>query len=118
MKNSPQTVEEYLENFPLEQQEIGKRIRKLIQEIAPDATESISYGMPAYKLNGPLVYFGLMKQHLGVYATGTSMPEFDAALEKYKRSKGAIQFQYKEEIPYDLIKQIVEFRVKQNFEKD
>lgn len=112
-----QNVDDYITHFDASQREVLTKVRAVIQENAPQAEECISYQMPAYKLNGALVYFAIYKKHLGFYPTGTSLTVFDEELSPYKRSKGAIQFQLNEEIPYDLIAKIVQFRVKQNLEK-
>jgi len=111
------TVEEYIESKPEEIRAKLLEMRKLIQENAPDAEELISYGMPAYKLNGPLVYFGAFKKHAGFYPTGSAIKKFTAELSAYKHSKGAIQFPLEEDLPVTLIKEIVRWRVKENLEK-
>ncbi|MES2587845.1 MAG: DUF1801 domain-containing protein [Bacteroidota bacterium] len=110
-------VDDYISRFKESQREILTNIRFLIQEEAPNAEECISYQMPAYKLNGALLYFAMYEKHLGIYPTGSAIPFFEEELKSYKTSKGAIQFQLKEEIPYDLIRKIVAFRVKQNLAK-
>lgn len=117
MNTKISTFDEYVSQFDEQKQIILYKMRDLFRANAPDAVESISYGMPAYKLNGPLVYFGMMKNHLGLYPTGSSLSKFEKELEPYHRSKGAIQFQLKEEIPYDLIAKILRFRVQENLEK-
>lgn len=105
-------VEEYIESRPIEVQPILNKVREIIINAAPDATESISYGMPAYKLNGkPLVYFAGQTKHLGFYATPTGHQRFLKELEGYKHGKGSVQFPYNKEIPYNLILEIVLFRV-------
>jgi uncharacterized protein YdhG (YjbR/CyaY superfamily) len=111
------TVDAYIQHFDSPRSEILSKVRGIILKNAPEAEEKISYGMPAYKLNGALVYFAIYEKHLGLYPTGTSLAEFAEELKNYKTSKGAIQFQLKEEIPYLLIEKIVQFRVKQNLSK-
>ncbi len=107
-------VDLYIEKLPASTQKILKKIRQIITKAAPSAVESISYGMPGYKLHGkPLVYFAGWKTHVGLYATPSGNTAFQKQIEKYKSSKGAIQFQMTEPIPYDLIKKIVLFRVKE-----
>lgn len=111
-------TDEYIETFPKDTQVILGQIRSLIQEKAPDAVESISYGMPAYKLNGkPLVYFAGYDHHIGFYATPTGHTEFAAELSEYKQGKGSVQFPLDKPIPYGLIGRIIEFRVKENLSK-
>lgn len=111
-------VEEYINTFPIEVQKIAQEIRNIIKNEAPDCVESISYGMPAYKTFGkPLVYFAAYKNHIGLYATPSGHTRFSEALSKYKQGKGSVQFPLDTPIPYELIKQIVAFRVKENMEK-
>ncbi len=115
MKSDFKSVDEYIATFPKEVQLILEKIRLTIIEKAPNATESISYGMPAYKTNQkPLVYFAGYKKHIGFYATPTGHSAFSEALSKYKQGKGSVQFQINEPIPYDLIARIVAFRAKEN----
>jgi uncharacterized protein YdhG (YjbR/CyaY superfamily) len=109
------TVDDYIQTFPDEVKKHLQQIRELIKEIAPHAVESISYQMPAYKTNGkPLVYFAGYKNHIGLYATPSGHSKFADRLSKYKQGKGSVQFQLKEPIPLDLIKEIVAFKVKEN----
>lgn len=117
-KNKPNTVDEYMADFPEETQATMQQIRGIIKEIAPKAEEGISYGMPAYKLNGkPLVYFAGYKSHIGFYATPTGHAEFADELSRYKQGKGSVQFPLTEPMPFDLIKRIVEFRVEESLTK-
>ena len=111
-------VEEYIAGFPKETQAILERVRITIQNAAPEAEESISYGMPAYKLNGrPLVYFAGYQRHIGFYATPSGHSEFSQELSRYKQGKGSVQFPLNEPMPLDLISRIVQFRVKENRNK-
>lgn len=108
------SVNEYIAGFPPEVQEMMQQLRSLIREEAPDATEQISYGMPAYKLNGrPLVYFAAHTNHLGYYPAGTSTVQvFEKA--GYAVTKGSVHFPYDEPLPADLIREMVRFRVEEN----
>ncbi len=109
------TVETYIAQFPEAVQEILHKLRTLIKEIAPDAEESMAYGMPAYKTHKkPLVYFAAYKKHIGFYATPSGHATFHEELSKYKQGKGSVQFPLDQAIPYDLIARIVKFRVKEN----
>lgn len=93
-------------------------IRTIIKKAAPDAVEQIVYGMPSYKTNGkPLVYFAGYKNHIGFYATPSGHEAFQKELSKYKQGKGSVQFPLNQTIPFDLIEQIVRFRVQENAEK-
>ncbi|MFD2200939.1 iron chaperone [Shivajiella indica] len=108
-------VDAYIENFPEKVQSILKQIREIIFRIAPEAEESIAYGMPAYKTHGkPLVYFAGYNHHIGFYATPTGHEAFKEALSIYKQGKGSVQFPLDQEIPFALIGEIVKFRVDAN----
>lgn len=111
-------VEKYIEQFPVDVQETLREIRDLIKENAPEAEEMIAYGMPGYKTNKkPLVYFAGYKNHIGFYATPSGHEEFKEELSKYKQGKGSVQFPLDQPIPFDLIKRIVRFRLKENSNK-
>lgn len=117
MVNSDE-IEIYIQQFPENVQEILKSIRALVKACAPEAVESFSYGMPAYKTNKkPLVYFAAFKNHIGFYATPSGHSEFQKELSKYKQGKGSVQFPLDQPIPYELIEEIVKFRVTENNEK-
>lgn len=116
--NQANDVEEYIAGFPEAVQELLEKVRATIKAAVPEAAETISYGMPAYKLNGrPLVYFAGYKKHIGFYATPTGHAAFSEELSKYKQGKGSVQFPVDEPMPLDLISRIVQFRVKENLEK-
>lgn len=116
--NAPNTTEEYIAGFSADVQTILNQVRTTIRQAAPEAEESISYGMPAYKLKGkPLVYFAGFKNHIGFYATPSGHSEFSKGQSNYKQGKGSVQFPLDQPIPYELITQIVEFRVVENLEK-
>lgn len=113
----PAGVDEYIAAFPPEVQEILEKVRATIKGAAPGAVECIAYAMPAYKLNGPLVYFAGYKNHIGFYATPTGHEAFKKELSKYKEGKGSVQFPLDEPMPFKLIEKIVRFRVKENMAK-
>lgn len=103
-------IENYISKFPSEVQESLHRIRAIVLENAPEAVESISYGMPAYKLNGkPLIYFAGYKNHIGLYATPSGHEAFKKELSMYKQGKGSVQFPLTEIMPFELIQKIVIF---------
>lgn len=118
MKNIGLTIDDYIITFPKEKQQLLDQLRATIRQAAPDAVESISYGMPTFKLMGrPLVYFAAYKNHIGFYATPTGHAAFAKELSKYKQGKGSVQFPYSEPLPLDLVKRITAFRVKENKSK-
>ena len=118
MKTDLNTVDAYINTFPEEIQEKLNSIRNIILNNAPDAVESMSYCMPAYKTHKkPLVYFAGYKNHIGFYATPTGHEAFAEELSVFKQGKGSVQFPINKPLPVDLITRIVKFRVKENNEK-
>ena len=111
------SVDEYIAAFPKEVQQLLSQMRKTIKTAAPKAEELISYGMPVYKHNGVLVYFGGYKNHIGFYATPTGHEAFKKEFSKYKTGKGSVQFPSDKPLPLGLITRIVKFRVKGNLAK-
>jgi uncharacterized protein YdhG (YjbR/CyaY superfamily) len=108
--NKYKTIDEYISSFPQSTQLFLKDIRNTIKEIIPDATETISYGMPTFKLKKNLIHFAAYKHHIGIYPTPSGVEVFKKELEEYKTSKGAIQFPLNKPIPLDLIRRIVKYR--------
>jgi uncharacterized protein YdhG (YjbR/CyaY superfamily) len=108
------TIEQYISEYPDKVQEILKKITKIVRGMIPKETkESISYGMPAFRLNKkPLVYYAAFKNHIGMYPAVDKIK--DKELLKYKTSTGTFQFQLDEPIPYDLIRKFVEIRLESN----
>ena len=112
------SVEDYIASYPEEVQKILNHIRASIIKNAPLASESLAYGIPAYKLNGkPLVYFAGYKNHIGFYATPNGHSKFAKELSKYKQGKGSVQFPLDKPMPYDLIERIVLYKVSENTKK-
>lgn len=112
-KRSYATIDEYISDFPENVAIILNKIRKCVQESAPTAEETISYNMPAFKQQKILVYFAAFKNHIGFYALPSGNEAFQKELKVYKTGRGSIQFPLKKEIPYDLIRKIVKFRVQE-----
>jgi uncharacterized protein YdhG (YjbR/CyaY superfamily) len=113
----PKDIDEYILRFPADVQKILQKIRLIIRKAAPKATEAISYQIPAFVLNGYLIYFAAYKKHIGMYPAPRGAHEFKEVLSKYKGGKGTVQFPLEKPIPYGLIARIVKFRAKQNLEK-
>jgi len=107
-------VDEYIKSFPENIQEKLEEIRNLVKKLAPNTTETISYGMPTFKLNGKnLVHFAGYKNHIGFYPTPSALTNFEKELSNYKTSKGTAQFKLDEDLPVKLIKKMVQFRIKE-----
>jgi len=108
-------IDQYIAQFPKGVQDHLQKIRGIIKKMAPEAVEQMAYGMPGYKTHGkPLVYFAGFKNHIGFYATPSGHEQFAKELSIYKQGKGSVQFPLDQPIPYELIEQIVTFRVKEN----
>jgi uncharacterized protein YdhG (YjbR/CyaY superfamily) len=113
----PKDIDEYIANFPPDVQEILQRVRTTIREAAPDAEETINYQIPTFTLNGNLVHFAGYKKHIGFYPTPSGIERFKGELSAYKGAKASVQFPLSQPIPYDLISEIVKFRVEENLRK-
>lgn len=116
--NKINTIDEYLSSLPNNQKEKLTELRNIIKSLVPEATEKISYGLPTFFLYKNLVHFGTGKNHIGFYPAPSAIEKFKDKLTNYKTSKGAIQFKYNEALPYDLIKEIVLFRVNENTDQN
>lgn len=103
------TVDEYLGQVPNEHRPTLEKLRELIRLLAPEAAESISYGLPTYKIGGrPLVYFGTAKNHYALYAiSGAVRENYSDELSGFSISKGTIRFAYDKPFPSALIKKLV-----------
>jgi uncharacterized protein YdhG (YjbR/CyaY superfamily) len=113
-----QTIDEYIEAFPLETQEVLQMLRALIHKEVSGATETISYDMPTFNHNGSyLVYFAGYKKHIGFYPAPIGVAEFENELSAYKTGRGSVQFPLNKPMPIDLITRIVQYRLKKNNEK-
>jgi len=111
-------VDDYIVGFPEEIQKVLQEMRALIKGTAPDATETISYAIPTFDLNGRhLVHFAGYERHVGFYPIPTGMEAFKEELKPYKQGKGSVQFPLDQPLPTDLIRRIVEFRVAENMRK-
>lgn len=111
----PNNIDEYIAGFPKETQKALKLIQATIHKAAPKAEETISYAIPAYKLDGKwLIYFAGFTNHVSLYPAPRGHDEFREELAKYNGGKGTVQFRLDEPIPVDLITRIVRFRAKEN----
>ncbi|WP_373517380.1 iron chaperone [Pricia sp.] len=118
MNHPSKNSDSYIAGFPEDVQTILEQVRTTIKKAAPESEETISYGMPAFKLDGkPLVYFAGYKNHIGFYATPTGHKQFEEELSHYKQGKGSVQFPLDKPMPLGLIHKIVKFRVRENLKK-
>jgi uncharacterized protein YdhG (YjbR/CyaY superfamily) len=111
------TIDEYVAGLPEETRPILEKLRSTIAKSAPDAEETINYGIPTFKLNGNLVHFAAFKNHVGFYPAPSGIEAFKIELSVYEGAKGSIKFPLDKPLPYDLISKIVKFRVKENLQK-
>jgi uncharacterized protein YdhG (YjbR/CyaY superfamily) len=111
------TIDGYIKTFPEDTQSILEKMRRTIQNAAPEAAEAISYQIPTFKLNGNLVHFAAFKKHIGFYPTSSGIEAFKKELSPYKGGRGSVQFPINKPIPYDLVRKITMFRVKENLKK-
>ena len=111
---TPKNIDEYIAGYPADTQQILQKIRAIVHETAPEAQETISYQVPTFTLKGNLVHFAAFKSHISFFPASSGVEKFKNELEGYKTSKGTIQFPLGQPIPYDLIRQIVLFRVQEN----
>jgi uncharacterized protein YdhG (YjbR/CyaY superfamily) len=114
---TPRSIDEYIASFSPEVQAILKKIRLTIRNAAPDARETISYKIPAFTLNGVVVYFAAFKKHIGLYPPVSGDARLEKAISTYAGEKGNLRFPLDQPIPYGLIERIVKLRVKQNLSK-
>lgn len=113
-KKQFKSIDEYINSFPDNIQKILENIRKIIHSTAPKATESVSYGIPVFNLNGKyLIYFAAWKQHISLYPIPRN-ETLKKELSPYIKGKGTIQFPLNQSIPYHVIEKMVIFRMQEN----
>lgn len=113
----PENIDQYIANFPAATQKLLQQVRETIHLAVPEAKEVISYGMPAFKQKGVLVYFAGYAKHIGFYPTGSGIEAFKNEFGDYKWSKGAVQFPIDQPMPLDLITRITKFKAERDLEK-
>lgn len=111
-RSTASSIDEYIAEFPPETQRVLGQMRALIRELAPGATETISYAIPTFDLAGKhLLHFAGYDKHVGLYPAPSGMEAFKEDLRPYKTGKGSVQFPLNAPLPVDLIRRIVEFRL-------
>lgn len=110
-------IDQFIAGFPETTQVLLQKVRATISKAAPNAEETINYGIPTFKLQGNLVHFSGFKNHIGFYPGPSALIAFKDQLAGYKTSKGAVKFPIGQAIPYPLISKMVKFRVKENLAK-
>ena len=110
-------IDEYIADQPVQVQPLLQKIRKTIAKAAPMAEEAIKYQIPTFVLNGNLVHFAAFTKHIGFYPGPSGIANFAAQLSYYKSAKGSVQFPLDQPVPYNLIAEIVKFRVQETLAK-
>ena len=110
-------VDEYIAAFQPPVRAILRKIRATVSATAPDASEKISYRMPAFAQDGILIYYAAFKHHIGVFPPVSGDPRLERSLSRYRGPKGNLKFPLDEPVPYHLIKKIVALRLRQNAAK-
>ena len=114
----PKDTDEYIAKVPEPARTTLKKVRAVIQSVVPrGTTEIISYGMPAFKNNGVLVWFAAFSDHCSLFPTASVIEAFKNELKGYSISKGTIQFPVDKPLPAALVKKLVEARIAQNESK-
>jgi uncharacterized protein YdhG (YjbR/CyaY superfamily) len=117
-KRVPETIDEYLAEIPEPARSTLRKMRAAIQSALPsDATETISYKIPAFKRKNILVWFAAFSDHCSLFPTASVIEEFKDQLKGVSTSKGTIHFALDKALPTALIKKIVKARVKQDQSK-
>jgi uncharacterized protein YdhG (YjbR/CyaY superfamily) len=112
------SVDDYIKDFPPDIQEVLRLVRKTIAELLPEAEQSISYGIPTFKMNGKyVIYFSGTKNHVVIYPIFSGNKDLDKKLEPYKHGKGTVRFPYNQPLPYALLKELVQHNLKFNQER-
>src|SRR6266851_81720 len=102
------SVDDYLKSVPKDMRAALNRLRKAIKAAAPDADEVISYGMPAFRQNGILVYYAAFKDHCSFFAGSAQVRrQFSAELEPFEAEKGTLHFTPEHPLPVGLVRRIV-----------
>jgi len=118
-KKTSMTISEYITSFPEDIQAILEKIRQTIHRTVPEATESISYGIPTFTLNGKhLIFFAGWKHHISLYPIPAGDKDFQQTILRYKKTTGTIQFSLDKPIPYDIVVKLVILLKKEKSEKE
>jgi uncharacterized protein YdhG (YjbR/CyaY superfamily) len=117
-KTRPETIDEYIAAAAKEVQTKLREMRECIRAAAPEATEGLKWGMPAFFYRRRLVTFAAYKNHIGFYPTPSAVKSFAKDLSKFKTADASIQFPLDKPLPLALIRKITEFRVRESLEQD
>lgn len=111
---APKSVDAYIAGSPPDVRGVLRKMRAAIRKAAPEAEERISWGMPAYALDGMLTFFAAFEKHVSFFPGPSGINKFKTELAPFGTSKGTVRFPLGTRVPYGLIARIVKFRVKEN----
>ena len=116
MSTKPETINEYLAPLSKEQRAALQKLRRDIKSVAPKAEECISYGIPAFRLNGrSLVFFGAWTNHCSFYpGSAATLKKFRTNLKNFRITKGTIHFSPDKPLPVAVVKKLVKARIAEN----
>lgn len=114
--SKPSNISQYIASFPQPTREKLNELFKIIEDVVPDATQNLKWGMPAFSYKRILVTFAGFKNHIGFYPAPSAIKAFEKELSKYKSAKGSVQFPLDTPLPTGLIKKMIRFRVKESVE--
>jgi uncharacterized protein YdhG (YjbR/CyaY superfamily) len=117
LRSNYKSADEYIALQPAEHRDNLELIRKSVKATVPEAIETISYQMPAFKYHGMLCYFAVFKDHYSLFVSPQIREAFSRELVSYKTTKSAIHFPFKDPIPVKLIEDIIRFAAITNLEK-
>jgi len=117
MMSKPKNINEYIAGYPKKIQKLLYRLQATIKKAAPQAEEVISYGIPAFRLNGMLVWFAAYSKHIGFYPRISGIEAFKKELSAYLGAKASVRFPLDKPLPLGLIIKIVKFRVNENSQR-
>lgn len=111
-------VTKYINSYEGDTKKKLEQMRETIHSVSDEIKERWAWQMPTFVYHGNLVHFAAMKGHLGWYPTPSAITEFAEELKGYSTSKGCVRIPWKSTLPLDLIKRMVEFRMKENLEEE
>jgi uncharacterized protein YdhG (YjbR/CyaY superfamily) len=117
MTGKAKDIDEYIAGFDPEIQKTLKKLRDFVKSEVPEASEKISYGMPTFYLKGNLVHFAAFKDHYGFFPGPSGIDEFEKELIPYRCGKGTLRFPFNKQIPWDILKKVIQYRVEENLKK-
>jgi len=116
-KGTAKDFDSYSDRFPNDVQQRLREMREAIRKAAPEATETISYRIPAFRLDGILVWYAAHTSHIGFYPGASAIATFAKELSAYESAKGSVRFPFDEPLPLSLVARIVKYRVREQLSK-